>query len=611
MTQPLPYRVDPPPSPQRFLDDLHSAPRAAPLSSFDALSPEHQKLLLQRQLRLAGEARSSLPKFFECVFRDESAQRRPLRCAPHQKVVFEFIRHYRYCVVRLPTNFSKTYCMAAAGLFDTGHDVAARGAFISATQAAAEKPLGSVRSYIESSPALRLVFPQLRPTEREGEPWTQTAITVARPFGIRDATAIAVGLDSAVLPGARLTWANVDDVLNAENTFTADARKKTVSWVKSTVLSRFEHRSGRCPVTNTPWHPEDLTFALEAIGWPSLNMDCWGGIWFSNADSFDSSELRPSRDFAQEEAATGTPPADRCRLAAHDGVAYSFFAVPRTPDNSDLERHPDGSPMEPRGSIEWVGDVDELVPLWPERFTSADLVAERKDMGGGTEWARTKELKTVADEDRRVQDDWINTCKAKARERGYHAVLPRWDEGAFTGVDLGFGKNKKSGNVAIFSFAILPDHHRLVLDVDVFKYKSGKDVLSKVRSHHDRFNSTVGIESNAAQRLLREWALDENVSMRLRSFETNKNKHHPSYGVESIFLEIENGAWLIPSTARGQVAPGVAHWIDDMQTYVRGAHTGDALMANWIAREQARTNGALRKGKDPWAGVSLGGITTR
>ncbi len=619
MTQPLPYRVDQPPSAERYLDDLHSAPAAAPFASaVNNLPPEHVQLLLRRQLRLAGEARTSRPKFFEFVFRDETAERKAIRTAAHQRVVFEFIRHYRFCVIRLPTNFSKTYCMAADGLFGLGRNPAQTGAFISAAESQAAKPLGMVRSYIEQSPELRLVFPGLVPSERPGEPWTQSDITVKRPFGIRDPSVIAVGLDSARLPGARLTLANIDDILDAENTNTDESRKKTTSWIKSTVLSRFNPGEGRCVFTNTPWHPEDATYRLERDAkWASLNMDCWGGVWFENADSFDSDELRPSKDFAQEEAELAGLPAgadvkaDLCRLVAHDRTEYSFAAVPLNADKSAVEKDPSGAPMEPRGSIAWVGDVEELVPLWPERFTTPLLLEERATMGGGSEWARTKEIKTRADEDVRVQDDWLKACKAKARARGYFASLPRWTDGnAFTGVDLGFGKSRKSGNVAVFSFAVLPDMHRLVLDVDVFKYKGGKHVLEKVRQHHDRFGSIVGIESNAAQRLLKEWALDLDVSMRLRSFETNRNKNAPEFGVESIFLEIENGAWLIPSTPRDQVSDSVAHWIDDMQTYARGAHTGDVLMASWIAREQARLTGALRKGKDFW-GAGFAGINTR
>lgn len=608
MTQSLlPYRADVPASPQRYLDDLHTAPAAS--SPFANMSPDDANRLVRRQLRLAGESRTNLPSFFEFTFREEDNQQ-PIRTMPHQRVVFEFIRHFRFCVVRLPTNFSKTFCMAAAGLYDIGRNHTERGAFISAAEAQAAKPLLLTRTYIESSNELRLVFPTLRPTQRDAEPWTQNAITVDRPMGIRDPTVIAVGLDSQRLPGARLTFANIDDVLDAENTATPDARKKTIGWIKSTVLSRFNPGKGRCAFTNTPWHPDDATYALEKVGWPSLNMDCWGGIWFKNADSFDSNELRATRDAAQEELETGKIP-DRCRLIAHDRPAFVEFAARLLPDKSAV----DEAAMEPRGSIDLTnGDLEELVPLWPERWPISALLEERGTMGGGSEWARTKEIKTRSDEDARVKREWIEQCKTAAQARGYYAPLPRWEMGAaYTGVDLAFGRKKKSDNVCIFTFAVLEDMRRLILGIDYGKFR-GKDMLNRIKSHHDKFESIVAIESNAAQRLLREWGLDLDISMRLRDFTTAKNKIAPDFGVESIFLELENGAWLIPCDRRGNVDANIQVWIDDCLDYRRDAHTGDALMASWMAREQARLSGSLKKGKGFWGNsgaVAQSGIMAR
>lgn len=618
MVQPvLPY-LTPTPSPQRYLDDLHTAPPALPFSPVAAMPANDVELLMRAVLRRAGEARRDISKFFEFVFREETT-RAAITTASHQRLVFEFVRFYPYCVIRLPVNFSKTYCMAADGLFGLGRNNTQRGAFISSSEAQAAKPLLATRSYIESSAELRLVFPDLKPTERDGEPWTQSDITVDRPFGIRDPSCIAVGLDSQRLPGSRLSFVNIDDILDETNTATPDARKKTNKWVKSTALSRLDTKGARCPVTNTPWHPEDLTYTLEAIGWPSLSMDCWGGVFFKNAVDFDSDEVRPSRDAAQEEAETGLP-SDECRLTAHDSPSYRAYAIPRTPDNRALANEP----------VDLEGE-DELVPLWPEHRPTDALIEICERMGGGAEFARTHENKTRSDEDARVKEEWIEACKLKARTAGYHtpvigpartvsatvslswSLMPRWDGGnAFTGVDLAFSRKKKSDNVAIFTFAVLPDMSRLMLGIDVGKWK-GKQVQTKMRSHHDRFGSIVTVEGNAAQKLLREWTLDTDAGFLVRSFETGKNKHNADFGVESIFLELENTAWHIPCDSRGRCDPAVQYWIDDCLAYRRGGHTGDLLMGSWFAREQARMTGALRKGAGFWGNNTgdLGGITSR
>jgi hypothetical protein len=507
MVQAVPPYLTPTPEPQRYLDDLHTT-QAVPFSPVANRKQEEVGLLVKNLLRKAGRARDTRSDFFEFVFREETTRAR-LVTAPHQRLVFEFVAHYPYCVVRMPVNFSKTYCMAADGLFGLGKNNTQRGAFISAAEAQAAKPLLATMSYIESSPELRLVYPKLKPTERDAEPWTQTAITVDRPFGIRDPSCVAVGLDSMRLPGSRLNFINIDDVLDESNTATPEARKKTNKWVKSTGLSRLDTRGARAVVTNTPWHPEDLTYALEDIRWPSLSMDCWGGIFFKNADDFDSDEIRPSRDAAQEEAETGEPAAE-CRLTSHDAASYRAYAIPRSRDNRKIVQ------QEPRGSNDDETDP-ELVPLWPEHRPTEALIEICERMGGGAEFARTHENTTRSDTEARVKEEWIEACKSKARAAGYTSVaspsrtvsatvslswslMPRWDGGnAFTGVDLAFSKKKKSDNVAIFTFAVLPDMKRLLLGIDVGKWK-GKQVQTKMKSHAERFGSIVTVEGNSAQR---------------------------------------------------------------------------------------------------------------
>ncbi len=625
MVQPLlPHHVSAP-SPQHHIDDLHGSSVAQqPLAQ---LSQKVVDLAVRAQLRKAAVSRSDINAFFEFVFREETTRAR-LRTLPHQRVIYKFIRHYRFCLLRLPTGFGKTYTMAADGLWVTGRDVTQRGMFLSAAEAQAEKPLLAMRSYIESSPEIRLVFPELRPSEDHGDPWTQNAITVARPMGIRFPTASAVGLDSKTILGTRLSWLNIDDVLDEENTHTDEQRKKTTRFIKTSGLSRLDADGSRCIFTQTPWHPEDATYQLEKLGWPSLNMDCWGGVWFVNADDFDCEEIRPSRDAAQEEGETGVTVASRCRLVAHDGPAYARYAIERADAlKAFQERGTAAGAMDERSSRgraeteRWTGDDEEQVPLWPERWDVPKLVEKRAVMGGegSTEWARTMEIKAVSDEDRKIKDEWIERAKSEARKLGYTARLSTWSDSAspvITGVDLGFGKGKKSGNVAVFSFAVMTTlaRKRLLLGVDVFKYQGGNHALKIIRSHHDNYGSTVALETNAAQRLLKEWGLEADAGLRLTSFETNRNKHHPSFGVESMFLEFENGAWLIPAASDGRVDKGTAHWLEDLKNYRVGEHTGDAFMASWIARERARLLGLLGKGSNFWAqlqSTGLGGISTR
>jgi len=280
------------PSPEQYLDSIHNPPRGAPFSRLAALSDE-ERLLVEWNMRRVALARESPKHFFGYVMREETTRVR-IVTLPHQRVLFDFVRHYPFTVLRLPVGFSKSFCMTGLTLWQLGKSKTTRGAFISSSEDQASKPLLAVRSYIEDSPELRLVYPQLLPTQRDGEPWTQTAITIDRPYGIRDPSCVALGLDSKRLPGSRLNWANVDDILDEQNTSTAEQRRKVNKWVLSTVVTRLGEKGARCCVTNTPWHPEDVTYELEKIGWPSCSMDAWGNVFFKNADDFDSPDIRPS-----------------------------------------------------------------------------------------------------------------------------------------------------------------------------------------------------------------------------------------------------------------------------------------------------------------------------
>ena len=86
-----------------------------------------------------------------------------------------------------------------------------------------------------------------------------------------------------------------------------------------------------------------------------------------------------------------------------------------------------------------------------------------------------------------------------------------------------------------------------------------------------------------------------NKSLPVRGMPTGKNKHHKQHGVESIFIEIENTTWLIPNMPDGSVVEEVQRLIDSMLYYDPKKHQGDELMSMWLAREQARDMGLLRR----------------
>lgn len=513
------------------------------------LSPQQieEELLLYSFFAEKADAAARDPKvFFEFVVKHETTGA-DLKCEPHQRVIFDFVMAHPRCVIRMPVGTSKTFTMGALTLFLLGQDPTGRGAIVSSTQGQAMKPLAMVRDTIESSQWLRMVFPGLRKSQRKTDEWTQTEITVDRPPAIRDASLVAVGIDGAIA-GARLSWIVVDDILDRENTASPAGLKKVHDWFDSTVLSRIDPKTGRIVVTNTPWDPEDVTYRLEAAGWPTLTMDVTGNITITNCPDWDSPDIIPS-----------ARPGEVYRLTAH------------------------GEPCNAQGEV-----CEEKVPLWAARYPWEEI-AELKKNHLLYRFNQLYMCICRSDETAKCKIEWIDQCKAKGRGQ---TLVPSYTGNGvtITGVDLAVGKGSQYDNTALFTFEPLDTGHRRILDVE-FGQWDAPTIVEKVIDKHVRYKSLVMVENNAAQDYLRQFVLQKNASIPIKAHTTGRGKSHPEYGVEGIFLELMNGAWIIPSSAAGLVHPAIEKWISECLYYNPDGHPGDVLMACWLGVELARQLG--------------------
>lgn len=552
--------------------------------------------LKKQVLRNAGMARTNVRDYFSFVMREETTRER-ITALPFQQVLYKFADYYQRCVIRMPVGTSKTFTMSGLSMFLLGKNNTTRGAIISASQDQAKKPVGMCRDYIDSSAELRLVFPHLRQSPRESDPWTQSKLVVDRPPGIRDPSLTAVGYHGK-LPGSRLNWILVDDILTEENTSTPEQRDAVAKWFSSTVLTRRDVKGAKIVVTNTPWHPEDLTYRLEKAGWPALTVDIEGNIYLNNADDFDCEDIRVSDLMYDKDGKllpSVNPEEIAHRLTAHDDPKYC-------PELEHL-------PPEKRDDVmrQWR-DEEDRVPLWPERYGRAEIDRLKEEYAASMhEYYQAYMCRCRDDEAARVKVEWIEKCKAKARERSIFTFTSRWDKGgAFTGVDLGVGLTKKHDRSCVFSFAVLDDNHHRILRIDSGNWK-GKSIIEMICEHQEAYGSIVRVETNAAQDYIRQFALEANRHLPIRGMPTGKNKHHKRHGIESIFVEVENAVWLIPNMPDGSVTEAVQHWINAMLYHDPSKHTGDELMASWLAREQARDSGFLRRNRKKRRG-SFGGI---
>ena len=538
------------------------SPRPAFLVRAGSEQAIREELFRQSKLKRALIARESLADFFELVMRSEKTQG-ALKVAPHQRVVFDFLTRYKRAVQILPVRHSKSFMSTALALWLLGNDPSSRGAIVSATQGQAAKILSLVASMIEqasldSTHPLGLVFPGLRQPLRLADAWTQTSITVDRPRGIRDPSLRAVGFGGD-LPGSRLDFVLVDDLLSFENTNTRDSRDKVFEWLDNTVLSRLEPGpDSRAVITNTPYHPDDAIHRLEKKGWATIRMSIEGDI-----------HVQDDADERRESVELGLPwePWD------------SEHVVPRSDLPGDyglrLAAHPPGT------------------PLWPEVFPPREIERlKRRHLPH--EFNRLYRCSAVDDGEAMCKREYVEACMKAARDRNVHTLTRGWSGGGFvvTGVDLAFGMGSHHDLTAFFTFAILPSGHRQILDIETGRM-SGPDTVKKLVAKHRAYGGTIVVENNAGQKLLLDFARKLHVDLPIRGHTTGQAKAHPEYGVAAVFIEMSNGAWLIPNDKHGNMEPEVEKFVRACLEYRPEKHTPDQLMAQYFGRELARKWGAL------------------
>ena len=260
-------------------------------------------------------------------------------------------------------------------------------------------------------------------------------------------------------------------------------------------------------------------------------------------------------------------------------------------------------------------DPDESTPLWPEKFGEVVLADIRDGYRHQPHiYAQLYKMRSYARESSRCKAEWIEAAKRAAQAERIFAPVFEYhgDWPVFTGIDLGVGKSEDHDRSSFFTFAIRDDGKRIILDAESGRF-SGPEIVAKIKEKHARFGGMMRVENNAAQDYIRQFALEADISLPIRAHTTGQNKVDPRFGVEGLFLEIANGAWLIPCGPNGELDEGIAKWIEECTFYrPPPAHTGDLLMGCWFGREEARACGfgltttkVEHRHDDPIAGLMM------
>jgi hypothetical protein len=239
---------------------------------------------------------------------------------------------------------------------------------------------------------------------------------------------------------------------------------------------------------------------------------------------------------------------------------------------------------------------------WPDAWPQ-DRIEEEIANRGPIESERSLFCRPVADSERRFKSEYVRKALdlGNGLELAWALTVVPAGYRTITGVDLASSKKKKSDRTALVTIAIDErTGRRHLLDITCGKM-SGPEIVAAIKDIHRRYHSIVIVESNGAQAYIKQF-LDETDAVPVRAFYTGKNKVDPTFGLESIAIEMSAGKWIFPNdggTLDGRIEPEVMALIGEMFRYEPRVHPGDRLMAMWFAREGARLTAGIQQGKRP------------
>lgn len=463
--------------------------------------------------------------FVEYAIPDEETGRRIVN-SDFQEAWHDFFDRNPWGVILAPVGHGKTtHIPIGRTLYKLGQNPRLRIALCSATYEQASDRVDVIRQHIDGNPLVRRVFPGLRRATRPGAPWGSKAIEVEPAKGAPPRLAKDASV-TAFGVGSKAITGGRFDVLDLDDV--VDEQTSATEEQREKLLTWWDRKaSTRLPVTGRG--------RIEAIGTP-----------WARGDLLDVLSKRP--DFGSQ----------------------VWSAV----------QNPDDDPMEWR-------------TLWP-MMTPAELRKRFANMLP-TSFFRMYCSRVFDAATKVFQLGWIKGALLEGRGRTFLDAAPaRYLYGptlpCFTGVDIGVGQEEKHNRSAITTIALLPDRRRLLIDLQAGRW-NGPELVHRVMATGARFGSEIAVESNAAQKFLLDF-IEERQRQEFTvhaHYTTAANKRDLRWGIESVAVEFRARRWILPSDENGRpVEPELRALIVEMDEYRPAEHTGDRLMATWIAREQAR-----------------------
>lgn len=251
-------------------------------------------------------------------------------------------------------------------------------------------------------------------------------------------------------------------------------------------------------------------------------------------------------------------------------------------------------------------DTGERIPAVPEALDNAGIIALERKMGP-LQAARALRCEGNTNELGRFMRLWFS--KALEAGRGMEFRPRRVFGACYTGIDLGHRKKAGADRTSMVTTEVMANGRKRIVDIRSGRWR-GPEIKRNIEEVSLRYGSTIGVENNAAQKLVMD-LISDFTCIPLLDHNTNVNKHHYAHGVEGMANEVAQGFWIFPcpENARldrdwgmieedgvidtlpdGQPDPEIQALIAEALTYDPTAHTGDRLMAWWICKEIMRAS---------------------
>lgn len=344
-----------------------------------------REIYTSAEMALLEGRRTDINEFCAYVGRDAETGER-ITQEPIHETFQALADHYRRLILMAhPESGKTTQIGILRSLFLLGNNHNLRIAVVSKIEKNAVKTTRAIREYIEKSPELHDVFPDLR----RGAQWEDAAFMIDRDTFSKDPTVQAVGLNGSII-GSRVDVLILDDVLDALNTDNPAAMKKAHKLIRA-MLSRVTKDGVVLFLTNA-WHPEDSAhkFARES-GWEMRKFPVrdkegnltWPAKWPQERIDREADELGPTeaaRSLFCEPRGEGENPFDMDALeSAFGGEALELSLVHHM---SLFDTDENGDPAWPEGTA-IIHGVDLAVSktssshftaivtifLWPEDWS--------------------------------------------------------------------------------------------------------------------------------------------------------------------------------------------------------------------------------------------------